>query len=162
MSIEIERKFLLASTDFKKDYFKKVNMKQGFLNSNKHRVVRIRVVDNVGYITIKGKSYDNGTSRFEWEKEISKTEAEELLLLSETKPIEKVRYFVKSENHTFEIDEFLGENLGLYIAEIELKAIDESFKKPIWLGKEVTGKKKYYNAKLSKRPFNSWKKKASK
>jgi len=162
MSIEIERKFLLTSTEFKKDSFKKVYIKQGFLNSNKHRVVRIRVVDAVGYITIKGKSYDKGTSRFEWEHEISKTEAEQLLLLSETRPIEKVRYFVKSGNHTFEIDEFLNENLGLYIAEIELKAIDATFKKPIWLGKEVTGKKKYYNAKLSKRPFNTWKKKASK
>jgi len=162
MSIEIERKFLLASTDFKKDCFKKVHIKQGFLNSNKHRVVRIRVVDTIGYITIKGKSYAKGTSRFEWEKEISKTEAEQLLQLCETKPIEKVRYLVKSENHIFEIDEFLSENLGLYIAEIELKDKDEDFKKPIWLGKEVTGKKKYYNAQLSKRPLNSWKKKASK
>ncbi len=157
MSIEIERKFLVNSVDFKEESFQKISIKQGFLNSNKHRVVRIRIVDHIGYITVKGITFDNGTSRFEWEKEISKTEAEKLLLLCETVPIEKIRYLVKSGNHTIEIDEFLGTNKGLCIAEIELRTKDEVYKKPQWLGKEVTGKKKYYNAKLSKHPYNTWK-----
>ncbi len=157
MSIEIERKFLVSSSDYKKECFKKTYIKQGFLNSNKHRVVRVRVIDELGYITVKGKSYDGGTSRFEWEKEISRTDAEKLLLLCETTPIEKFRYLVKSENHTFEVDEFLSNNLGLCIAEIELKTKNEEFLSPKWLGKEVTGKKKYYNSELSKRPHSTWK-----
>jgi CYTH domain-containing protein len=157
MSIEIERKFLVNSIDFKEESFRKISIKQGFLNSNKHRVVRIRIVAHIGYITVKGVTFDKGTSRFEWEKEISKTEAEKLLLLCETAPIEKIRYLVKSGNHTIEIDEFLGVNKGLCIAEIELRTKDEAYKKPQWLGKEVTDKKKYYNAKLSKHPYNTWK-----
>lgn len=157
MPIEIERKFLVSSTDYKKECFKKAHIKQGFLNSDKYRVVRVRVIDELGYITVKGKSYDKGTSRFEWEKEISKSDAEKLLLLCETTPIEKIRYLVKNENHTFEVDEFLGDNLGLCIAEIELNTENESFKKPNWLGKEVTGKKKYYNSELSRNPHSTWK-----
>ncbi len=162
MSIEIERKFLVESTEFKKEYFKKTYIKQGFLNSNKHRVVRVRVVDKVGFITIKGKSFDSGTSRFEWEKEISKTDAERLLLLCEITPMEKFRYLVKSDIHIIEVDEFLGNNTGLYIAEIELTNKDEDFKRPKWLGKEVTNKKKYYNSKLSKKPYSTWQKKTLK
>ncbi|HHC79671.1 MAG TPA: CYTH domain-containing protein [Flavobacteriia bacterium] len=162
MPIEIERKFLVNSTGFKKDCYDKIYIKQGFLNSNKYRVVRIRVIDETGYITIKGLSYDHGTSRFEWEKEISKDDAEQLLLLSETAAIEKIRYLVKIENHIVEVDEFLGDNKGLYIAEIELHSVGELYKKPLWLGKEVTGKKKYYNATLSKKPYNTWKRKPQK
>jgi len=161
MSIEIERKFLVKSANFKNESYHKIYIKQGFLNSNKHRVVRIRIVDQIGYITVKGKSYDSGTSRFEWEKEIPKNEAEQLLLLCETIPIEKIRYLIKSGNHIIEVDEFLGINLGLYIAEIELNSKEDVFKAPQWLGKEVTGKKKYYNAKLSNMPFTTWKKKIS-
>jgi len=157
MPIEIERKFLVNSTEFKKECFKKVYIKQGFLSSDKHRVVRIRMMDQTGYITVKGKSFDNGTSRFEWEKEISKIEAEKLLILCEPIPIEKIRYFVKSNSHIIEIDEFLGDNKGLYIAEIELKDKNEVFHTPKWIGKEVTGQKKYYNVKLGKKPFNKWK-----
>ena len=159
MAIEIERKFLVHSLDFKKESFKKYSIKQGFLNSNKHRVVRIRMIDDIGYLTIKGKSFGKGTSRFEWEKEISKEEAQQLLLLCETIPIEKNRYLVKNGNHTIEVDEFLGINEGLYVAEIELSAKNELFNTPKWFGKEVTGKKKYYNAYLSKKPYATWKKK---
>ena len=162
MSIEIERKFLVSSFDFKEECFQKRFIKQGFLNSNKHRIVRIRIVDSSGYITIKGKSFDKGTSRFEWEKEISKKEAEQLLVLCEATPIEKIRYLVKSDNHIIEIDEFLGINKGLYVAEVELHEKNEFFKQPAWLGKEVTGKKKYYNAALSKHPYNTWKRKPQK
>jgi len=157
MPIEIERKFLVNSMEFKKECFKKVHIKQGFLNSDKNRVVRIRIVDETAYITVKGKTFDNGTSRFEWEKEISKTEANKLLLLCEFVPIEKIRYLVKSNNHVIEIDEFLGNNLGLVIAEIELQDKNEVFNIPKWFGKEVTGKKKYYNARLIKKPFMGWK-----
>lgn len=156
MALEIERKFLIISEDFKKEFFKKNYIKQGFLNSNKNRTVRVRIKDEKGFLTIKGKSNKSGTSRFEWEKEISKNEAEELFLLCEKGSIEKYRYLVKSDNHTFEVDEFLGKNKGLLIAEVELFSEEETYKKPNWLGKEVTGKKKYYNSNLSKKPFSKW------
>ncbi|MCH3881530.1 MULTISPECIES: CYTH domain-containing protein [Tenacibaculum] len=156
MALEIERKFLVNSDRFKEEAYQKNYIKQGFLNSNKNRTVRIRIMDDKGFLTIKGKSNKSGTSRFEWEKEISKTEAVELFLLCEKGIIEKYRYLVKSEKHTFEVDEFLGENDGLVVAEIELSSEEESFKKPSWLGKEVTGKKKYYNSNLSKKPFCNW------
>jgi adenylate cyclase len=159
MSIEIEKKFLISSTDFKKDAFKKSYIKQGFLNSNKNRVVRIRIIDEQGFITVKGISFDGGTSRFEWEKEIPKSEAEQLFLLCEKEVIEKIRYFVKTNIHILEVDEFLGKNIGLCIAEVELSDAGELFDRPKWLGEEVTGEKKYYNNNLSKRPYETWKRK---
>ncbi len=156
MSLEIERKFLVKSTDFKAVSFQKNFIKQGFLNSNKERVVRVRIKDETGFITIKGKSNNSGTTRYEWEKEISKKEANELLDLCEQGVIEKYRYLVKVDNHTFEVDEFLGDNIGLLIAEVELSNENEIFKKPDWLGKEVTGTTKYYNSCLSKLPYSKW------
>lgn len=162
MPIEIERKFLVNSLEFKKNYFKKISIRQGFLNSNKNRIVRIRIENQIGYITVKGKSYDKGTSRFEWENEITKTDAEKLMLLCENKPIEKIRYLVKNDNYIIEVDEFLGMNFGLVIAEIELKDKNDVYKVPKWLGREVTGKKKYYNSKLSKTPYCTWEKKTLK
>jgi CYTH domain-containing protein len=162
MSIEIERKFLVKSSEFKKISFKKIHIKQGFLNSDKHRVVRVRMQDDQGFITIKGLSFDLGSSRYEWEKEISINDIAPLLLLCEEHLIEKIRYLVKSGRQTIEVDEFLGINKGLYIAEIELSDNNEPFEKPSWLGKEVTGVKKYYNANLSKNPYKNWKKKAPK
>lgn len=157
MAIEIERKFLVTSTDFKQESYQKDYIKQGFLNSHKKRVVRIRLKNNEGFLTVKGKSNKTGTSRFEWEKKINKIEAENLLELCEKGIIEKYRYLVTTENHVFEIDEFLGKNKGLIIAEIELNSESEVFSKPSWLGKEVTGKVKYYNSNLSKKPYSSWK-----
>ena len=154
--IEIERKFLLNSDAFKTLAFKSYTIKQGFLNSHNERTVRIRLTHNIGYITIKGKSSDNGLSRFEWEKEISITEAEALLELCENGIIDKTRYEVRSGNHMFEVDVFFGENKGLVIAEIELNYENEAFQKPNWLGEEVTGDIKYYNSQLSKKPFNTW------
>lgn len=156
MNIEIERKFLVKNLNYKSESFEKKCIKQGYLNSNKNRTVRIRVSDDTGFITIKGKSNKNGTSRFEWEKEISATEAEELLLLCEPTIIEKTRYLIKVGYHTFEVDEFAGENSGLVVAEIELNAEDEVFEKPNWLSKEVTGDLKYYNSSISKLPFINW------
>ncbi|MDY0781312.1 CYTH domain-containing protein [Tenacibaculum sp. IB213877] len=157
MSIEIERKFLVTSDDFKQEAHQKHYIKQGFLNSDKNRVVRVRLKDNEGFLTIKGKSNKSGTTRFEWEKEISKTDAENLFNLCEQGIIEKYRFLVTIGNHTYEIDEFLGDNQGLLIAEIELSSENESFIKPVWLGKEVTGDVKYYNSSISKNPYKNWK-----
>ena len=157
MAIEIERKFLVTSDSFKDEASKSYSIKQGFLNSHKERAVRVRLKKNKGYLTIKGISSKDGLSRFEWEKEISKTEAESLLKLCEHGIISKTRYEVKYGIHTFEVDEFFGENDGLIIAEIELNSKNEVYKKPNWLGKEVTGDIKYYNSLLSKNPFKAWK-----
>ena len=155
--IEIERKFLITSNAFKTEAFKNARITQGFLNTDKERTVRVRLKGDLGFITVKGVSTNNGLSRFEWEKEISKQDAKSLLKLCEPTIIDKIRYEVKAENHIFEIDEFFGENEGLVIAEIELEDENETFKKPKWLGNEVTGSIKYYNSQLSKQPFNSWK-----
>ena len=156
MAVEIERKFLVKNDSFKKTCFAKKTIKQGYLNSNKNRTVRIRIMDDKAFMTVKGKSNTTGTSRFEWEKEIDILDAEELLLLCEPTSIEKTRFYVKNEEHVFEIDVFFGDNLGLIVAEIELKDEAETFQKPLWIGEEVTGNEKYYNSKLSKVPFKDW------
>ena len=155
--IEIERKFLVKANDFKAEAFKKTRIVQGFLNTDPHRTVRIRINGEKAFITVKGLSNKTGLSRFEWEKEIPVKEAEALLALCEPGMIEKVRYLVKINNHTFEVDEFLGENQGLVIAEVELRNENESFTKPAWLGPEVTGDLRYYNSQLSKDPYINWK-----
>ena len=154
--IEIERKFLVLNTDYKTKAFKSTKITQGFLNTNPERTVRVRLKGDIGFLTIKGKSNESGTSRFEWEKEISKTEAKALLKLCESGVIDKTRYEVKVNNHIFEVDEFYGENLGLIVAEVELTQENEAFNKPSWLGQEVTGNVKYYNSQLSKNPFKDW------
>ncbi|WP_194766235.1 CYTH domain-containing protein [Tamlana sp. I1] len=155
--IEIERKFLVKSEAFKNEAFKQTRICQGYLNSNKDRAVRIRIKDDLGFITVKGKSSDNGLSRFEWEKEIPLHEAEALLQLCEMSVIDKIRYEVNVGSHIFEVDEFFGENTGLIVAEVELSSEDETYIKPDWLAKEVTGDVKYYNSQLSKQPFKLWK-----
>ncbi|WP_417865266.1 CYTH domain-containing protein [Xanthomarina gelatinilytica] len=154
--IEIERKFLVKNNSFKNEAFKRIHIKQGFLNSDKERTVRVRLTDSQGFLTVKGLSGNNGLSRFEWEKEISKTDAEALFELCEKGLIEKTRHLVEIGNHIFEIDEFFGDNEGLIIAEIELNHATELFKKPAWLGEEVTGNIKYYNSQLSKQPYKTW------
>jgi len=155
--IEIERKFLVTTEAFKKDAFKKTRISQGFLNRDKARTVRVRLKEELGYITVKGMSSNNGLSRFEWEKEIPKKEAKSLLKLCEPTIIDKIRYEVEVGNHIFEVDEFFGDNEGLIIAEVELNDENEIFDKPDWLGKEVTGNIKYYNSQLSKQPYTNWK-----
>lgn len=156
MVFEIERKFLVASDEYKSLARKKNYIKQGFLNSNKQRVVRVRIKDEHGFLTIKGPSNKSGTTRFEWEKEIAKSEAENLLNLCEEGIIEKYRFLIDIDTHTYEVDEFLGDNLGLVIAEIELEREEENFTKPNWLGEEVTGIAKYYNSNISKLPYSKW------
>lgn len=153
---EIERKFLVKSEAFKKEAFNFYNIKQGFLSSHPERTVRIRLKKNIGIITVKGKSSKNGLSRFEWEKEILKPEVEALLQLCEKGIIDKTRYEIKIGKHTFEVDEFYDDNQGLIVAEVELNSETETFEKPDWLGKEVTGDVKYYNSSLSKLPFKDW------
>ncbi|WP_299062468.1 CYTH domain-containing protein [uncultured Polaribacter sp.] len=156
MSIEIERKFLVKNLDFKKESFDKKYIKQGYLNSDKNRAVRIRITDNKAYLTIKGKSNLEGTTRFEWEKQIDLKEAESLFLLCEPGIIEKHRYLVSYQSLIFEVDEFNGDNKGLIIAEVELTSENQKIEKPNWLGKEVTGDVKYYNSNISKFPFKNW------
>lgn len=156
MAIEIERKFLVISDAFKQESHQKKYIKQGFLNSEKERVVRVRLQDDVGFLTVKGKTNSSGTSRFEWETELTPTDTAQLLTLCEKGIIEKYRYLVNANNHIFEVDEFLGDNSGLFIAEIELTSESEVFTKPDWLGEEVTGKPEYYNSNLSKHPFKNW------
>ncbi|MCI2228569.1 CYTH domain-containing protein [Polaribacter sp. MSW13] len=156
MSVEIERKFLVKNDGFKQDCYQQKQLKQGYLNSDKNRTVRVRIADEKAFITIKGKSNESGTTRFEWEKEIDKTEAEQLLSLCEPDIIDKTRYLVKKGKHVFEVDVFYGENQGLILAEVELSSENEEFKKPEWLGKEITGDLKYYNSSLSKNSFKNW------
>ena len=152
---EIERKFLVESTDFIKESTVNNRIVQGYLNSNPERTVRVRIKGNKGFLTIKGKGNENGTTRFEWEKEISLSEAEALLQLCESGIIDKIRYEIPLGKHTFEVDVFSGENQGLIIAEVELTSENEFFEQPNWLGKEVTGDEKYYNSYLSKNPYST-------
>jgi len=157
MGQEIEKKFLVTSGEFKTAATKKIRIVQGYLSSVAERTVRARIKGGKGFITIKGIGNDSGASRFEWEKEIPVSEAEDLLKICEPGIIEKTRYEVKAGDHTFEVDEFQGENEGLVVAEVELKSEDEQFEKPGWLGAEVTGDTRYYNAMLMKNPYSKWK-----
>ena len=156
--IEIERKFLVTSKAFKTQASAEKKISQGYLNSDPERTVRIRIANDKGFLTIKGKGNESGMSRFEWEKEIPVEEARALLALSEKGAIDKTRFEIKVGNHTYEVDEFYGENHGLIIAEIELSSENEAFEKPEWLGEEVTNDERYYNAYLSKNPFRYWNK----
>ena len=119
--------------------------------------MRVRIRDDKAYLTIKGPSSNGGLSRFEWEKEIPVDEAKDLMLLCDPGLVDKTRYLVKVGDHTFEVDEFHGENDGLVVAEVELGSEDEAFEKPSWIGKEVTGDKRYYNSHLTRNPYRNWK-----
>lgn len=154
--IEIERKFLVNSEDFKEKAVRKERIVQGFLNTDPLRTVRVRIKGDKGYITVKGKGNRKGTTRFEWEREIPVKEADALIKLSEPGVIDKLRYYVEVGKHMFEVDEFLGDNSGLVMAEIELQDEDEVFLRPQWLGEEVTAITKYYNSQLSKNPYKDW------
>lgn len=154
--IEIERKFLVLNHDFKSQAFAKNEIAQGYLSTVPERTVRVRIKGNEGFLTIKGAGNDGGMSRFEWEKEIPVEEARELLKLCEKGAISKTRFEIKVGLHTFEVDEFYGENEGLVIAEIELESETETFEKPNWLGEEVTNDERFYNAFLSQKPFKTW------
>ena len=155
MAREIEKKFLVKG-DFKPFVTKEMRITQGYLSSVPERTVRVRIKGEKGFITIKGIGNESAANRFEWEKEIPVSEVKELLELCEPGTIDKTRYLVEVGNHTYEVDEFYGDNEGLVMAEVELKSEDEDFEKPAWLGEEVTSDFKYYNSMLMKKPFKSW------
>ncbi len=158
MNIEKERKFLVRNSTYKKYAKEQTRIVQGYISTDPERSVRIRIRDNRGYITIKGKTTgSSGISRPEWEKEIDPGEAGQLLGLCKPYLVEKIRYIVPAGQHIFEVDEFLGDNHGLIVAEIEIEHEDEGFEKPSWLGEEVSGVSRYYNAALSSHPYNLWK-----
>jgi CYTH domain-containing protein len=153
---EIERKFLVKSEAFKIEASASTSISQGFLNADKVRTVRVRLTDDKAFLTIKGETSRSGMSRLEWETEIPVEDAKTLLTLCEPGVIEKRRYYIQHGEHTFEVDEFYGENQGLIIAEVELQTEQDVIQRPDWLGSEVTGEVKYYNAMLSKHPFSKW------
>ncbi|MCQ2154325.1 MAG: CYTH domain-containing protein [Bacteroidales bacterium] len=152
MAVEIERKFLVCG-DYKSSARESSHIVQGYLNMDKDRTVRVRVRDDKGYMTVKGPT--NGVSRYEWEKEIPRDEAAGLLALCPA-VIDKTRHLVDYGGHTFEVDEFHGDNAGLTVAEIELSSEDELFEKPSWLGEEVSHDRRYYNSQLLLHPFKEW------
>ncbi len=156
MSQEIERKFLVKGS-YKELATGCYTIKQGYLSSIPERTVRIRITDDSGFITIKGKSDESGTTRFEWENEIPHKEAIALFELCEPGRIEKTRYIVEHDEFLIEVDEFYGENEGLVVAEIELVDKDTPIDLPAWIGEEVTKQKAYYNSQLTKNPYSSWK-----
>lgn len=148
MKLEIERKFLVKNNAFKDQTLRSHYIVQGYLSKDPERTVRVRIIDKEGWLTIKGKSNAQGTSRSEWEKAIPLEDAKQLLVLAIDVPIEKIRHIVPFENFTFEVDEFLTHNKNLLLAEIELPSEDTSFPRPDWLGEEVTGNPSYYNAMM--------------
>lgn len=155
MAQEIERKFLVKS-EFKNLAKKETRITQGYLSSVPERTVRVRVKGDKGFLTIKGIGNESGASRYEWEKEIAVDEVKELLKICEPGVIDKTRFLVEAGEHTYEVDEFYGDNQGLTVAEVELNSEDEKFEKPEWLGEEVTGDVKYYNSMLMKNPYTKW------
>lgn len=155
MPQEIERKFLVAG-DFRPYVEKSTHIVQGYLSSVPERNVRVRLKGEKGYLTVKGIGNASGTTRFEWETEITREDAEALIGVCEPGVIDKTRHLVSVGRHVFEVDEFHGDNDGLIMAEVELGSEDEAFEKPAWLGQEVTGDPRYYNAMLMKQPYRSW------
>lgn len=154
--LEIERKFAVKSTNFLANAKESYKITQGYLNTDKKRTVRVRIKGNKGFITVKGISSADGLSRFEWEKEINIKDAEALLLLCEDFVIDKTRYIIPFDAVVFEVDVFEGANKGLVVAEVELESTEQQFEKPEWLGEELTGDERFYNAYLSNVPFSSW------
>ncbi len=157
MAKETERKFLVKNDSFKEQAVKALRITQGYISSVPERTVRVRIKGEKGFITIKGIGNESGASRFEWEKEIPVEDVKELLKICEPGVIDKTRYIVPVGNHTFEVDEFYGDNEGLVVAEVELNDENEEFEKPDWLGEEVTGDVKYFNSMLMKNPYKNWK-----
>ena len=155
--MEIERKFLVRDSSYKQLAHSSSHIRQGYICSGHGRTVRVRLRDDEGYLTIKGPSLDGGLSRYEFEKAISRDEAEQLMRLCEPGIIDKTRYLVSSGQHTFEVDEFHGDNDGLVMAEVELKAPDEPYQKPPFIAEEVTGDRRYYNSHLRMHPYCLWK-----
>lgn len=154
MGKEIERKYLVKG-DAWRALAEGAYYRQGYLNSDKERTVRVRCTGDKAYITVKGLTV--GATRSEYEYEIPVADGNAMLdILAERPIIEKKRYEIPHRGVTIEVDEFLGENTGLVVAEVELKSEDWVFDKPAWLGEEVTGDPKYYNANLIRHPYSKW------
>jgi len=148
MSIEIERKFLIKG-DFSSQVIKKEKIVQAYLMASPERTVRIRIIGDQAFLTIKGSSNANGFSHLEFEYPVPLEDAQKILELAQTGRIEKERNYVPFGNHLFEVDVFHGVHEGLILAELELSSEDETFEKPDWIGEEVTGDERYYNAWLA-------------
>ena len=158
MHFEIERKFLVVG-EFKDQAYDATRISQGYIASGNGRTVRVRIRGNKGYLTIKGPSNREGLSRYEYEREISLEDVRDLMGICEPGIIDKTRYLVKSPDgrHVFEVDEFYGDNEGLVMAEVELSREDEPFLKPAFIGREVTGDRRFYNSHMRQYPFRMWK-----
>ena len=154
---EIERKFLVVG-EFRSQAISSTHIAQGYIASGNGRTVRVRIRGDKGYLTIKGPSNNAGLARFEWEKEIPLEEATALMTICEPGIIQKTRWLVPSEDgiHKWEVDVFEGDNEGLIMAEIELKSEDDTFKKPHFIGPEVTGDRRYYNSHMRRFPYKLW------
>ena len=156
MAQEIERKFLVLNDSYKRESFSHSRIQQGYITSERGRTVRIRIRDEKAYITIKGPSLNGGLSRYEFEQEIPMDDARQLMALCEPGIIDKTRWLVKSSSHTFEVDEFFGDNAGLVMAEVELRSEDDVVQIPDFIGDEVTGDRRYYNSQLRQHPYKEW------
>ena len=154
MAVEIERKFLTSSDEWRA-LADGLDYRQGYLSTTKERTVRVRTIGEQGFLTIKGITV--GASRAEYEYEIPVADAHEMLDELCLRPlIEKRRYRIPYEGAVWELDEFFGENLGLILAEVELESEDQTIEVPSWIGEEVTGDPRYFNANLVQNPYTTW------
>ena len=153
---EIERKFLVIG-EFKSLAYSHSHIEQGYFESAPGKTIRVRIRDDKAYLTIKGPSDDGGLSRYEFETEVPIDDGHQLMKLCRPGKIDKTRWLIQNGKHTIEVDEFHGDNEGLIIAEIELKSEDETYEKPDFLGKELTGDKRFYNSHLMRMPYCVWK-----
>lgn len=156
LPIEIERKFLVLNDSYKEKAHGHSRIMQGYLCNNKGRTVRVRIRGERAYITIKAPLQEPGLPCFEFEKEIDLKEGEQLIRVCEPGIIDKERWLIEYGGHTFEVDEFFGDNKGLIMAEVELSSVDEDVELPDFIGKEVTGNPDYYNSHLRIRPYCKW------
>ena len=156
MHYEIERKFLVTG-EFKSQASSHTHIEQGYFDTAPGRTVRVRIRDDKAYLTIKGPAGTDGLKRYEFETEVSLEDGRQLMNLCGSGRIDKTRWLVEYGNHTFEVDEFHGDNDGLIMAEVELESEDEPFEKPAFIGKELTGDRRFYNSHLMKMPYCVWK-----
>ena len=153
MALEIERKFMVLNHDFKSDSYEVIDIKQGYIFSDDNKVLRVRIASNHSKIAIK---FGEDIVRHEYEYEVPLKDAENLLKICQGYIITKKRYLIKNDGLIWEVDEFLDDNKGLVVAEIELRDENENFFKPNWIGEEVSYDKRFYNHYLSRKPFSTW------
>ncbi len=156
MPLEIERKFLVLNDSYKKEALSHSRIVQGYICNDSKRTVRVRIRDDRAYLTIKSPTPEGGLPCNEFEIEIELEEGKQLMKICEPGIIDKVRWLVKSGKHTFEVDEFFGDNEGLVMAEVELTSVDEQVIIPSFIGQEVTGDRRYFNSQLRKNPYMTW------